>query len=84
MEKFAKFEVPGEVLGDFIHEVSSKGFTSQNSGVNRYGEHILTVPYEKEQEDEVDELKEYLDDLISDLEEEEEGEEEENDDENER
>jgi len=79
MEKFAKFEVPAEVLGDFVSEVSSKGFAATTSGVTRRGDHIVTVPYEKDREDEIDELKEYLDDLISDYEGEDEEEEEEDD-----
>ncbi|MEO5644997.1 MAG: hypothetical protein ABIQ40_10920 [Bacteroidia bacterium] len=80
MEKYAKFEVPAQVLGDFIQEVSDNGFTSTNSAPNRRGEYVVTVPYDKEQEDEIEELEEYLDDLISDSEEEEEENEEEDDD----
>ncbi len=82
MEKYVKFEVPAEVLGDFMQEANENGFTATTSGVTKRGEHIITIPYDKEEEDEIDELKEYLDDLISDQQAEEEGEEEEDDDDN--
>lgn len=72
MEKFAKFEVPSEVLGDFMQEVSSRNLTATMSGKNRRDEHILTVPYERDEEGDIDELNDYLDDLISDTNEEEE------------
>lgn len=84
MEKYVKFEVPAEVLGDFVQEVSSRGMSATTSGTNRRGEHIVTVPYEKDEEDQVDELKEYLDDLISEASEDEDEDEDEEEDGDER
>lgn len=68
MEKYAKFEVPAEVLGDFVQEVSRSGFTSSTTGPNRRDEYIVSVAYDKEQEEEIEELEKYLDDLCADAE----------------
>lgn len=70
MDKYVKFEVPAEVLGDFMQEANSNGFTATTSGTTRKGEHIITIPYDKEQEDDIEALQEYLDDLIEDAKEE--------------
>ena len=64
MEKFAKFEVPDEVLGDFVREVCNRGLSATTGGRTRRNEVVVTVPYDKDSEDDIDELKQHLEDLI--------------------
>jgi hypothetical protein len=71
MKRNAKFDVPEEVLTDFLREVSERDFEAKTGKPNRSGEYPVTVEYEREQEEEVSELEEVLDELISDLDEEE-------------
>lgn len=83
MEKYAKFEVPEEVLGDFVKEVSNRGLIATTGGRTRRDEIVVTIPYEKDNEDDIDELKQHLDDLIYEEFEADEGEEEEEEEEEE-
>lgn len=79
MEKIVRFEVPSEVLGDFVQDIADRKKTATVSATKHEEEYYVSVPYEKDEEDEINELSEYLDNLISDAESEEEEEEEDED-----
>lgn len=72
MKRSVKFEVPEEVLTDFLREVSDRDFEAKTGKPNRNGEYPVTVEYEREDEEEVSELEEVLDELVADLDEDEE------------
>lgn len=72
MKRIVKFDVPEEVLTDFLREVSDRDFEAKTGKINRNGEYPVTVEYDREDEEEVSELEEVLDELVADLDEDEE------------
>lgn len=77
MQRVVNYVVPSPVLGDFVQEVTERGMIANVAATEDRDFQLVSVPYAKEDEDEVNELDEYLKDLISDLDKEEEEEEEE-------
>lgn len=68
------FEVPSEVIGDFTQKLTE--LELENSIVGKTDEDNIEIEvyYEKEESKKVDELEEYLEELIEGMEEEEEDE----------
>jgi hypothetical protein len=77
MQLLAGFEVPTQVMGDFVQNITGRGMTASVTGTKYPEIQVVTVPYEKEEEDEINELNDYLGELISSLDEEDEEESEE-------
>ena len=71
MDKYANFDVPSYVLEDFVAEVVSNGLTASTGKLKKSGEYVVTVGYDKDQEQEIDTLEEYLDQLIDEADEDE-------------
>jgi hypothetical protein len=74
----ASFEVPAEVIGEFTEKMTELELNNSITGKTENDEIEIEVLYEKEESEQVDELEEYLDELISQIEEEEESEEDDN------
>jgi len=72
----SKFEVPVEVLTDFLDASCDKGMNSTIVSRNR-NEYNIEIDYEKEETSLIDELEEELENLIDNMEEDENEEEEE-------
>ncbi len=66
------FEVPVEVIGDFSEKLCELELNNSIKGRTEDDEIEIEVLYEKEDSKQVDELEEYLDELIEQIEEEEE------------
>lgn len=71
--RIAKFQVPADVLAEFVDAVSDKGLNSTVVSRTRY-EYVIAVEYDKDDSGEIDELEEELENLIRNSEEEEEDE----------
>lgn len=72
-----KFEVPSEVIGEFTEKLTELGLENSLVGKTEDDEIEVEVLYEKSEADKVDELEEFLEELIDGIEEEGEQEEEE-------
>lgn len=72
----ARFEVPGEVIGEFSEKMVELELENSIVGKTEDNEIIVEVLYEKVEAEQVDELEEYLDELIESIEQEDEDEEE--------
>lgn len=70
----ATFTVPREGMTEFAEELSTRNFPNSIVGTTEEEEIIIEVPYDKEDEDEINELEDILEKIIDDLEEEEEAE----------
>lgn len=75
-----EFEVPSEVFGDFTEKLAETGLDNRVLGRNDDDEIEIEVHYDKSEAGTIDELEEYLSDLIEDLDEDEDEEEEEDED----
>lgn len=69
-------EVPSEVIGAFTERLIDMGFENSIVGKNDDDEIEIEIVYEKDQALQIDELEEYLEELIEGLDEEESEEEE--------
>jgi hypothetical protein len=65
------FEVPQEVIGDFTEKLTELELENSIVGKTENGKIEIEVSYEKSESDQVDELEEYLGELIDNLDEEE-------------
>jgi hypothetical protein len=79
----AQFEVPIEVIGDFVGKMTELELSNSIVDLTEDNEIEIEVLYEKSESKDVDELEEYLDQLITELEEQENEEEEEEEEEEE-
>ena len=70
------FEVPQEVIGDFTEKLTELELENSIVGKTEDDEIKVEVHYEKNESKQVDELEEYLEELINNLDEEEEEEDE--------
>ena len=68
----ASFEVPAEVIGDFTEKMTELELSNSITGKTEDDEIEIEVLYEKEESEQVDELEEYLAELIEELDKEEE------------
>lgn len=68
----ARFEVPGEVIGEFTEKMVELELENSIVGKTEDNEIVVEVLYEKSEAEQVDELEEYLDELIEQIDEEEE------------
>lgn len=68
----AEFEVPAEVFGDFTEKLAGTGLDNRVLGKTEDDEIEIEVYYEKADAGIIDELEEYLEELIGESEEEEE------------
>jgi hypothetical protein len=75
----ASFEVPAEVIGDFIEKMTELELRNTILGKNEDDEIEVEVHYDKEEASDVDELESYLEELIEQLPDEEEEEDEDED-----
>lgn len=66
------FEVPPQVIGDFAQKLSELELDNSIVGKTDEDEIEIEVYYEKNENDQVDELEEYLQNLIDNIEEEDE------------
>ncbi|MBA2610811.1 MAG: hypothetical protein H0U95_02490 [Bacteroidetes bacterium] len=71
-----EFEVPTEVFGAFTEKLTETGLNNRVLGKNEDDEIEIEVYYEKDEAAIIDELEEYLEELIDNIEEEEEDEDE--------
>lgn len=71
MARIAKFTVPQEILSDFLSEVSDRNLSATTGKVSRNSEHSISVEYEKDEEDDIQELEEWLEEQIEGLDEDE-------------
>lgn len=78
--KTAKFKVPTEVIADFSEEVESRHLEAKLGSKTQDDEVIVSIEYDREDAELIEELKTVLEDLRSYIEEEEEEEENEDDD----
>lgn len=60
----AEFTVPGDVILDFVQELTEKKLTNEITGVTEDDELVIEVLYDKQESKVVDELEEHLDNLI--------------------
>ena len=67
-----KVEVPVDVMLEFAEKLSSTDFEHQITGTTEDDEVEIEIFYEKHESDAIDELEEYLQELIDNIEEEEE------------
>jgi len=65
------FEVPAEVMPDFTEKLTDLDLDNTLSGSNSEGEIRIVVKYEREETESVDELEEYLRELVREPEDEE-------------
>jgi capsular polysaccharide biosynthesis protein len=72
----AEFNVPPEVITEFVAEMTNRNLSNCIIGTTEDDEIIIEVEYEKIESDAVDELEEILNKLSADIEQEEEEEEE--------
>lgn len=80
MDKYANFDVPPHVLEDFVAEVIANGMTASTGKLKKSGDYVVTVAYDKDQEEDIDTLEEYLDQLIDEADEDDDDDEGQNDD----
>ncbi len=64
MERFARYEVATEAIGDFILQVANQEMTATISGFNHREEIVVNVFYEDGETDKIEFLDGYLADLI--------------------
>ena len=76
----AEFSVPSEVMAEFADELANRNLTNCITGTTDDGDIVIEIEYDKDENDEVDELESILEKLRDELEEEEEDGEENNDD----
>jgi hypothetical protein len=58
-----EFEVPQDVIVDFVEELSERNLTNTITGVKGEDKIVIEVEYEKEESELVDELEEIFDNL---------------------
>lgn len=75
--RYADFEVPSEVITDFVQEMEDREIEAVIVGLNEDDELILKVGYERDEADKIDELEEKLEELVDSVYENEEEEDEE-------
>jgi hypothetical protein len=75
--RYADFEVPNEVITDFVKEMEEREMKALIVGVNDDDELVLKMGYERDEADKVDELEDRLEELVATVYEDEEEEEEE-------
>lgn len=68
----AEFMVPAELMPKFTEELVSTKLDNQLTGVTEDDDIVIEVEYEQEETEAVDELEEFLNDLIEESKEEEE------------
>jgi hypothetical protein len=74
-----QFEVPQQVIGDFCQKLLESGLNNTIVDYTDDGEIGVEVEYERGDEKTVDDLEEYLDELISEIEDEDDDDEEDED-----
>jgi hypothetical protein len=65
----AEFHVPSDVIEDFAEALTDTELDNTITGVNRDGEIIIEVQFDKSEEDQVTELEALLEKLIQESEE---------------
>lgn len=73
--RYADFEVPSEVMVDFVREMEEQEMQAEIVGLNDDDEIILKVGYERDEAEKMDALEDRLEELRDTLEEEDEEEE---------
>jgi len=58
-----EFIVPAEVIDDFVEKMIDHQLNNQITGINSDGEIIIEITYERDDEESVNELEDYLDDI---------------------
>lgn len=79
--RYADFEVPSEVITDFVQEMQDREIQAVIVRLNEDDELILKIGYERDEADKIDELEEKLEELAATVYENEEEEEEDDEDE---
>lgn len=67
----AIFEVPAEVIGDFVEKLTDLELNNTIIGLTDNEDLEIEVLYEKDESDEVDHLEHYLEKLVDSIEEDE-------------
>jgi hypothetical protein len=62
--RYANFEVPSDVIADFVREMAESQLQATIVGVNEDDEIIIRVGYERDDAGKVDELEDHLAELV--------------------
>lgn len=65
--KKINFEVPTEGMPEFVEDLSSRNLSNSVVGTNEDGDIIIEVFYDKEDEDEINQLENLLEKIIDEL-----------------
>lgn len=65
--KKINFEVPTEGMPEFVEDLSSRNLSNSVLGTNEDGDIIIEVFYDKEDEDEINQLENLLEKIIDEL-----------------
>lgn len=62
--RYANFEVPSDVIADFVREMAESQLQATIVGVNEDDEIIIRVGYDRDDAGKVDELEDHLTELV--------------------